>query len=59
MIFIVKYAINLKILRILKMFQKFAPLIILALFVVGMYFMMQGMDKAVHHTKVKRVIPKN
>jgi len=40
------------------MFQKFAPLIILALFAIGMYLMMQGMDKAVHHTKVKLVQPK-
>jgi hypothetical protein len=39
------------------MFQKFAPLLILALFIGGAYFMMTHMDKAVHHTKVKRVIP--
>jgi hypothetical protein len=30
------------------MFQKFAPLIILALFAIGTYFMIQGMEHAVH-----------
>jgi uncharacterized protein (UPF0333 family) len=40
------------------MFQKLAPLIVLALFIAGMYFMIKGMDKAVHHTKVKLVQPK-
>jgi uncharacterized protein (UPF0333 family) len=40
------------------MLQKLAPLIVLALFAVGVYFMMQGMDKAVHHTKVKLEQPK-
>ncbi len=29
------------------MFQKLAPLIVLALFVAGMYFMLKGMDNAV------------
>jgi len=33
------------------MFQKLAPLIVLALFVTGMYFMIQGMDNAVEMTK--------
>ena len=28
------------------MFKKFAPLLILAMFVVGAYFMIQGMEKA-------------
>ncbi len=28
------------------MFQKYAPLIILALFVIGTYFMIQGMEHA-------------
>jgi len=28
------------------MLKKFAPLIILAMFLVGTYFMLQGMDKA-------------
>ena len=40
------------------MFQKFAPLIILGMFVVGMYLMMQGMEKATHMTKVKHEIKK-
>jgi len=40
------------------MFQKFAPLIILGLFAAGMYFMMQGMEKATHMTKVKHEIKK-
>ena len=35
------------------MFQKLAPLIVLALFVVGMYFMIQGMDNAVEMTTAK------
>jgi len=35
------------------MFQKLAPLIVLALFVAGMYFMIQGMDKAVEMTTAK------
>ncbi len=35
------------------MFQKLAPLIVLALFVTGMYFMLQGMDKAVNMAKPK------
>ena len=41
------------------MFQKFAPLLILALFATGAYFMVTHMEKAVHHTKVKRDISKN
>ena len=40
------------------MFQKLAPLIVLAIFAGGAYFMITLMDKAVHHTKVKRDIPK-
>lgn len=31
------------------MFQKFAPLIILAMFSLGAYFMIQGMHHATHH----------
>jgi len=42
----------------LIMFQKLAPLIVLALFVTGMYFMIQGMDNAVKNTKVKLEQPK-
>jgi hypothetical protein len=34
----------------IKMFQKLAPLIVLSLFVTGMYFMIQGMDNAVEIT---------
>ncbi|SFV64391.1 hypothetical protein MNB_SV-3-1526 [hydrothermal vent metagenome] len=40
------------------MFQKFTPLIILGLFVIGMYFMMQGTQKAVQMTKVKHEVKK-
>ena len=40
------------------MFQKLAPLIVLALFVTGMYFMIQGMDNAVEMTKTKKEINK-
>ncbi len=40
------------------MFQKLAPLIILGLFVAGMYFMLQGMEKANHMSKVKHEIKK-
>ena len=40
------------------MFQKFAPIIVLFLFAGGVYMMMQGMDNAVHHTKVKLEQPK-
>lgn len=32
------------------MLQKLTPLIVLALFVTGMYFMIQGMDNAVEIT---------
>ena len=35
------------------MFQKLAPLLVLALFITGMYFMIQGMDNAVEVTKPK------
>jgi preprotein translocase subunit YajC len=45
-------------LRIEIMFQKLTPLIILGLFVVAMYFMMQGTQKALHMTKVKHEIKK-
>jgi UDP-N-acetylmuramyl pentapeptide phosphotransferase/UDP-N-acetylglucosamine-1-phosphate transferase len=30
------------------MFQKYAPIIILILFAIGTYFMIQGMDNAVN-----------
>ena len=40
------------------MFQKLAPLIVLALFLAGMYFMMQGMDNAVEMTQTKKEISK-
>jgi len=33
------------------MFQKYAPLIILALFAIGTYFMLQGMDSALALSK--------
>ena len=33
------------------MFQKLAPLIVLGLFVAGMYFMLKGMDNAVELAK--------
>jgi len=36
------------------MFQKFAPLIILAMFTIGMYFMMQGMDNAANMGKTTK-----
>jgi hypothetical protein len=38
--------------------QKIAPLIILAVFAIGMFFMMQGMDNAVAMTKEKVEITK-
>jgi len=44
----------LKTIRITIMFQKLAPLIVLAIFVTGMYFMLQGMDKAVNMTKTEK-----
>ena len=40
------------------MFQKLAPLIVLALFITAMYFMLQGMDNAVEMTKTKKEIKK-
>ena len=33
------------------MFKKLTPLIVLALFATGMYFMIQGMDNAVELSK--------
>lgn len=33
------------------MFQKLTPLLVLALFAAGMYFMIQGMDDAVELSK--------
>jgi len=40
------------------MFQKLAPVIVLILFGIGVYFMMQGMDNAVNMTKTKQEIKK-
>ena len=40
------------------MFQKLAPLIILGLFATGMYFMMQGTQKALDMTKTKHEVGK-
>lgn len=40
------------------MLKKLTPLIVLALFALGAYFMMQGMDKAVDMTKPKKEIKK-
>jgi len=36
------------------MFQKLAPLIILAMFAIGAYFMVQGMHSATHMAKSKK-----
>jgi len=39
------------------MFQKIAPLIVLAMFAIGAYFMVQGMKSATEmadHTKMKK-----
>lgn len=38
--------------------KKLTPLIILVLFGLGAYFMMQGMNKAIHMTKEKHEIKK-
>jgi len=40
------------------MFQKLAPLIVLAMFAIGAYFMMQGMNNATNMTKSKKEITK-
>ncbi len=40
------------------MLKKLTPLIVLALFMLGAYFMMQGMDNAVDMTKQKKEIKK-
>lgn len=40
------------------MLKKLTPLIVLALFALGAYLMMKGMDNAVHMTKVKKEIKK-
>ncbi len=37
------------------MFQKLAPLIVLALFVIGAYFILQGMNHAIDMAKPKKV----
>ena len=36
------------------MIKKLTPLIVLIMFAIGAYFMMQGMDKAVDMTKPKK-----
>jgi hypothetical protein len=36
------------------MLQKLAPLIVLAMFVTGMYFMIEGMNNAVEITKADK-----
>lgn len=38
------------------MFQKLAPLIVLAMFLTGMYFMIEGMNNAVEITTAKKEI---
>jgi len=38
------------------MFQKLAPLIVLAMFAVGAYFMVQGMQNATNMAKPKNEI---
>ena len=40
------------------MFQKLAPLIVLAMFAIGAYFMMQGMNNATNMAKSKKEIIK-
>jgi hypothetical protein len=40
------------------MLKKLTPLIVLALFALGAYFMMQGMDNAVDMAKQKKEIKK-
>lgn len=40
------------------MLKKLTPLIVLALFTLGAYFMIQGMDNAVEMTKTKKEIKK-
>ncbi|WP_295419875.1 hypothetical protein [Sulfurovum sp.] len=40
------------------MFQKLAPLIILAMFAAGAYFMVKGMHNATNMAKVKKEIKK-
>jgi hypothetical protein len=37
------------------MFQKLAPLIVLALFAIGVYFMMKGMNNAIDMSDHKKV----
>ncbi len=40
------------------MLQKLVPIIVLALFAGGVYFMIQGMDNAIAMTKEKKEIKK-
>ena len=41
------------------MFKKFTPLIVLAMFAIGAYFMIQGMQNATNMTKVKKETKKS
>ncbi|MFK5975185.1 MAG: hypothetical protein QM493_01640 [Sulfurovum sp.] len=43
----------------MSIFKKFAPLIILAIFLVGGYFIKQGMDNAINISKPKQVVKMN
>ena len=38
--------------------KKLTPLIVLAIFVIGGYFIMEGMDRAVNMTREKHIIKK-
>ena len=40
------------------MFQKLTPLIVLAMFAIGAYFMMQGMHNATQMAKGKKEVAK-
>jgi len=40
------------------MFQKLAPLLVLAMFAVGAYFMVQGMQNATDMAKSKKEVKK-
>jgi hypothetical protein len=40
------------------MLKKLTPLLVLALFAIGAYYMMQGMDNAVNMSKTKKEIKK-
>ena len=40
------------------MLKKLTPLLVLIMFAIGAYFMMQGMDNAVNMTKAKKEVKK-